>query len=330
MEFKKYNEIENTYRQKTIDLICEQNLNDGEWEVSNKIHGANFSFWYDGDNFKLAKRSGFIGEGENFYNCNSIKGNLLETAKRVWRECQNKFGQISQIAVYGELFGGSYPNTKSKTKAVQKGVYYSPELEFFAFDILVDSQYLSLDERLAIFASLDIKYPKVLFRGTFENCLKFNPVFEDPTYLQLNLEKLEGNFSEGVVIKPCEPKFFANGSRVILKNKNPKFAEKKPKEKVEKAPLSEAVEVELSNIEQFITENRLKNVLSKIGAVTNKDFGKLLSSFTADVMQDYQKEYKDSFDILEKVDQSIIKKHLGTKSAKMIRSNFLNIIDGIF
>lgn len=330
MKFSKYNEIENTYRQKTIDLIYDQKLNSGEWEVSNKIHGANLSLWYDGANFQIAKRSGFINECENFYNINSIREKLSNIAKAIWVEYQERFGEINQIAIYGELFGGNFPNIKSKTKAVQKGVYYSPELEFFAFDILVDNQYLNLDQRLAIFNSLNIQYSNILFRGSLEDCLKFDPVFEDPTHLSLGYAQLKNNFSEGAVIKPCEPKFFANGSRVILKNKNPNFAEKKQKKESKEVHLSEKVQNEIVNIEQFITENRLKNVISKIGAISDKDFGKILNEFNIDTMKDYMKDHGDSFNVLEKSDQKIITKYLNGRCAKIIKINFIKIIDGIF
>lgn len=42
--FKKYNSIENSYRQKFLNYIVEQGKAAGEWTVSEKVHGANFSF----------------------------------------------------------------------------------------------------------------------------------------------------------------------------------------------------------------------------------------------------------------------------------------------
>ena len=78
MKFKRYNSIENTYRTKTINTIAEQGKSGGEWVVEEKVHGANFSFWFDG-NLKTAKRSGFVGnDGENFFNSDLSKTNMKQ------------------------------------------------------------------------------------------------------------------------------------------------------------------------------------------------------------------------------------------------------------
>ena len=68
-QFTKFPSLENTYRQKEIDKILMMNIKD-KWVVTEKVHGANFSFWVykDSDSgkvdIKCAKRSGWIEEGE--------------------------------------------------------------------------------------------------------------------------------------------------------------------------------------------------------------------------------------------------------------------------
>ena len=44
MEYKKYNTIENSYQEDFIKSIIEQNLNNGDFVVQEKVHGANLSF----------------------------------------------------------------------------------------------------------------------------------------------------------------------------------------------------------------------------------------------------------------------------------------------
>lgn len=48
---------------------------------------------------------------------------------------------LEKIFIYGELFGGEYPhpevNPVSGVQAIQTGVYYSPRIEYCAFDIAV-------------------------------------------------------------------------------------------------------------------------------------------------------------------------------------------------
>jgi len=50
--------------------------------------------------------------------------------------------KMLKFAVYGEYFGGNWPEkdvhyVKAGPKAVQKGIYYTPNHEFYAFDICV-------------------------------------------------------------------------------------------------------------------------------------------------------------------------------------------------
>ncbi|MBW2739846.1 MAG: hypothetical protein JRE64_13595, partial [Deltaproteobacteria bacterium] len=65
MRFRKYFDIENSYRKKFLDILAVEKLDKGEFVVQEKAHGANLSFWYDGKDLKSAKRSSFIQD--NFY-----------------------------------------------------------------------------------------------------------------------------------------------------------------------------------------------------------------------------------------------------------------------
>ena len=68
MKFRRYPKIENTYNQKQIDYLYAQGLNIGAWIVQEKVHGTNLSFWTDGKNTLVAKRSGFLDpQLEKFY-----------------------------------------------------------------------------------------------------------------------------------------------------------------------------------------------------------------------------------------------------------------------
>ena len=42
-----------------------------------------------------------------------------------------------KFAIYGQYFGGNWPNHTGKVKAVQKGIYYTPDHQFMAFDIKI-------------------------------------------------------------------------------------------------------------------------------------------------------------------------------------------------
>tara|TARA_R110000764_G_scaffold7941_1_gene27353 strand:- start:162 stop:1157 length:996 start_codon:yes stop_codon:yes gene_type:complete len=331
MNFTKYNGIDNLSRKQTVDYIVAQGFSDGEWVVENKIHGANFSIWYDGVDFKFAKRSGFIPDGENFYNHLSIADKLKGYAKGIFDQCD-----VENVTIYGEIFGGSYPDLKSTTKAVQKGVFYTPDIAFIGFDIKINGEFVDADTKYRLFTDLEIPFTPPLFRGKFRDVIEFDPVFPDPTYKMFGLDEVPDNFSEGVVLKPVVPAYFVTGSRVILKNKNPAFGEKAHAKKggVKGAPqlpeVSDEAKGLLQELHSYVTENRIRNVLSKIGEVTNKDFGKVIKDLNEDVMEDFMKDNEDVFTALTKDEQKILTKSMNKASSFLLRENFLNIIDGQF
>jgi hypothetical protein len=60
----------------------------------------------------------------------------------VFANIRHRDPKVLKFAIYGEYFGGNWPAghpqaVKGSPKMVQKGVYYTPNHEFFAFDIFV-------------------------------------------------------------------------------------------------------------------------------------------------------------------------------------------------
>lgn len=350
MEFKKYNSIENTYRTAHLDKIKEYGLNGGDWVVTEKVHGANFSIWYDGVQFKFGKRTAFVGSGsklenggyythpigkDSFYNWATAveQDNVLSKIEHIYNSYCN---EESTMIVYGELFGGSYPHKDveiPKVQCVQKGVFYSPKQHFYAFDIKIDGKFVDFFTFDIMCRSNDLFYAKALITGTLEECLEYpnDKCSFVPGWLEL--PEIENNIMEGVVIKPIFPSYFPNGERVILKNKNEKFKEnsKGPKTKVPQMPVEFSPDGKKMYDEflTYICENRLRNVLSKIGEVTNKDFGKILGELIKDAFEDFLKDYPE-FKTLEAGERKMMTKAINKEAATFIRKDFLNIIDGVY
>lgn len=98
---------------------------------------------------------------------------------------------------------------------------------------------------------------------------------------------------EGNVIKPIEPAYFWSGSRVILKNKNEKFSEisksksNKVKKEKQEVKLSDEANKLFEIANTYITENRLRNVLSKMEKITDRHFGVVVGNFIKDTMTDF-------------------------------------------
>ena len=313
MKFKKYSSIENTYRQRTINHIIQQGLSDGKWQVTEKIHGCNFSMWRNREEFKFAKRSSFT-DGD-FYNCQEVVDKYKLNMHRLWQTIRNNGG--FEVTVFGELYG----------PGIQTGVYYSDEKDFAAFDIMVDGELLSPVATYNMCIAHRIPHVPVIGYFEFQEALKHSPEFNSI------LGNKEDNISEGVVIKPMSPKFFKNGGRVILKNKSKKFSEtngtQKPK-KSNNVTLTEDTLKVVEVISTYINENRLRNVISKIGQVSQKEFAKVSGLLTQDAIQDYEKDLGTPLTDLLGDERKTAYKAIGNVSSMLLREHFVNIIDGEF
>jgi len=110
---------------------------------------------------------------------------------------------------------------------IQKGVFYSPKNDFYAFDIRINQEeYLNVEEANEYFKTIGLFYAKTLFKGSFEACLEHSNDFNSKIPKWLGLPEIEKNICEGVIIKPVKSRYFNNGARVIFKNKNEKWSVK--------------------------------------------------------------------------------------------------------
>ena len=335
MRFKKYLDIENSYRKKFIDVVVAEKLDEGEFVVQEKAHGANLSFWYDGKDLRSAKRSGFIED--NFYDYEPVEAKNRERVEKLYAILKKEGCDFSELTIYGELIGGTYPHTdvEKDTSAtrIQKGIFYSPHNEFYAIDVAIDGQLLDVDKFNQVMEKAGFLYAKTLSRGTFEECLKYSNNFPSRISVWLDLPELEDNICEGVVIKPVIPKFLSDITRVILKNKNEKWAEKaKARDRPKKPPVTLSAKGKelFGEMGNLITENRLRNVLSKIGPIGQKEFGKLIQLFSKDILDEFFKDHMEKYNGLEKKEQKQLTRKLSQKCAELIRLNFMNIVDGEF
>ena len=335
MEFKKFSEIDNTRHQKCIDYLAEQGLIKGYWSVSEKIHGSNFSLHYDGQELRAAKRTSFLDENENFYGCLLVVAKHKENVIALYDYIKSTRDCV-QVSVYGEIFGGKYPHKDvlkvGGSVAVQNGIYYAPFDGFYAFDLKVDNEYLGVHEANELFEKFGFFYAKPLFEGSFEDCLKYPNEFQTTIPALLGLPEIPENFCEGVVIRPLQIKRFISGERVILKNKNEKWSENnvhEPRVKTEITFSEQATKV-VYEIKSLITENRLRNVISKIGQITQKDFGMLLGQYTKDIFEEYNKDNENALENLDKEEHKRINKLVSQLASNVVRTNFVNIIDNTF
>ena len=295
-QFTKFPSLENTYRQKEIDKILMMDIKD-QWVVTEKVHGANFSFWVYKNvetkeiDIKCAKRSGWIEEDEKFFNYKSV----LEKYRPMLEKLRGDV--LDNFVIYGELFGGN----------IQSGMCYSLEQDFVAFDMRWINEDGSLGWALDKLTMLTLKddynlpvTPLIGVYDTFKEALAVEESFTSKLIRQ-DFDGKEGHKeAEGVVIEPNNAVYEPNGSRVYLKKKTKRFLEKGGKPNIKhKVPmlLQESVQLKLDEALLFLNNNRFDSVVSKIGEVSIKDIGKVMGLLTQDIVVDMEKDLEQSVDL---------------------------------
>lgn len=294
-QFTKFPSLENTYRQKEIDKIIMMDIKD-KWVVTEKVHGANFSFWVYKDlescniEIKCAKRSGWIEDGEKFFNYKLV----LDKYRPMLENLRNDL--LDDFVIYGEMYGGN----------IQGGMCYKLEQDFVAFDMRWinsdESLSLPLDKLTTLTLWNDYSIPVTPLIGvydSFEEALAIEESFTSKLIREDFNGEEEHKEAEGVVIEPDTAVYEQNGSRVYLKKKTKRFLEKGGKPNIKhKLPvvLQESVKVKLEEALGFLNRNRFESVVSKIGDVSIKDIGKVMGLLTQDIVVDMEKDLEQDVD----------------------------------
>lgn len=236
--------------------------------------------------------------------------------------------------VFGEFAGGG----------IQKGVDYG-EKDFYVFDIIIntesgDTYYMSDYEMQDFCNTFGFKMAPMLGRGTFDALIMI-PNDLDSVLAAYNVTASEDlveanncvfdanvigdNTAEGYVLKPCFPKWLPNGARVAIKCKNSKFSEKKKSDKPIKAKveLSEADNKLVGILACYVTLNRVNNVISKIGEIGPKDFGKVMGLTVQDILEETSRE---GITLTQADNPSLIKKELVKMVQDVLRPAWIELV----
>jgi len=276
MIFNKFTSIENSYRTKFIDIVKDHGFDHVQYQVSEKIDGANFQFIATNEEVVVASRKNIVDY--TFYNC----GKVIELySDKVADLKKLHYPESEQIAIYGELYNSS----------IQGRVFYSNQVNFIAFEIQVDGVVLGIPETTAMLNFIKIPMvPVIKICNNLDEALAISNTFDSILAKTNNPDKIfaEGeNLAEGVVITPVQPLFLKNGNRVIIKNKNENFSEKTAKKLRKEVPTNKYI----PTVEQYVNQNRLDAVLSKESNVLEpKDFGRIIAAMCSDVITDMVKD----------------------------------------
>ncbi len=311
-----YEKIPKTLKQLGFTEKALPALGKMEWVVTEKIHGANFSFAYENQKLLFAKRKAYLGWHDDFFGFQEVVSRLEDRVLALFEQLSLDV-RADRYILYGELFGGQYPHpgvpVHPDVAAIQTGVYYAPGIHFCAFDLAFETgekkYYLDYGTAIRYFEEFGIFYARVLFAGKLNEALDFDLRINSTVPALLKLPALNGNLIEGVVIKPLRHSELKNvGLRPIIKLKNPEFDEEKKFHEAEKwsfspriSSKSEALSFILEAIAGYLNANRVNSALSKIGRLDWSNPARLQTireEVLADVWTDFNLNHNQLLDDL--------------------------------
>ena len=316
-EFSGYEKMPNSFEKLGLSESEFAELNKLQWVVTEKVHGANFSFVYQNNNLKYAKRKEYLSWTDDFFGFQLIVNKLEKNIFLLFEKLNTQI-QGSKYIIYGELFGGKYPHPEvpqiKDFHAIQTGVYYTPSIEFCAFDIAIQTDdtleskyYLDYEMAISYFKQFGIFYAKPLFIGKFNEAMNFNTRINSTIAKDLNLPELKENLIEGVVIKPYSQRKTIS-SRPIIKLKNSEFEEDKKFHQAEKwsyipkiSSNAENLSFIMDELRNYVNLNRLESVVSKIGTLdfnNENRVSEIKKEFLEDVITDFNENNNELFNIL--------------------------------
>lgn len=288
-----------------------------EWVATEKVHGANFCFETDGAAVEYASRTSRLGAGADFFNARTTMPRYHPFALEAFRLARAREPSLRRLLIYGEYFGGYYPGLPAATglKKVQGGVAYSPEHHFYAFDVSLDGRgHMDFEEARALL--LAAGFPLVaapLRRGGLQELLEM-----EVETLRTALPALLGHaplgqwdIAEGVVIRPLrESACPAGGERPMLKKKARAFWEATNQHgqaaKVRPQQAAGPVDAALERARAFVTENRLRAVISKSPELLGEgELQRLVGLFTRDVWRDFAQRHEEELLTLGKEEKAL-------------------------
>jgi Rnl2 family RNA ligase len=306
-------------------------LKKSPWVVTEKIHGANFALLSDGQTVRCAKRKAMLAEGEDFFGHTAMLPRLIPAVLRLHAQVRTLHPDAVHVTLYGELFGGVYPHPDVApipgVQAVQTGVYYSPRIEFCAFDLArEDAQgerhYLDYDVLLKLCEAEGVLAARPLFIGSYEEALEFPAGFESHVPGWLGLPPLPGNLAEGVVLKPLKDLWVPSGKgrvRPVLKHKIAQFAEDERFHGATKwkPAAAQGAWLSLEDLRGMATayanEARLASAVSKLGpppSASSPEAEELLKLLVEDILEQLETDAGDSLRALSAESRVALEAHV--------------------
>ncbi len=337
-EFSEYEKMSNNLKKLGLNDRDFSKMEKLQWVVTEKIHGANFSFVYENRTLKYAKRKEYLSWNDDFFGFQIVVNNIENNILRLFEDLSFKI-EATKYIIYGELFGGMYPHPDIESipnlHAIQTGVYYSPKINFCAFDIAIETddiqskRYLDYELSLSYFEKHKVFHAKPLLIGKLIEALNFRRRINSIIPQQLKLPEIKENLIEGVVIKPFNQiDYKLIHSRPIIKLKNKEFDEEKKYHQAKKwtytpniSSKSEDLFFIFDELRNYINTNRLQSAISKIGALvfTNEQrVTDIESEFFRDILVDFNEDNENLLEELSNDEKKWIDERVYAEIKKVI------------
>lgn len=339
-EFHRYEKMPKNLKKLGFNANELAELDKMKWVVTEKVHGANFSFIYEKEQLKFAKRKSYLSWQDDFFGFQLLVNCIENQIIALFETLSTKI-KAERYILYGELCGGGYPHPsvmpEEHLEAIQTGVYYAPTIQFYAFDIaIVESEdspkyYMDYSEVLPLFQQYNLLYAQPLFIGKFHEVFDFDIKINSTLPQLLNLPPLEHNLIEGIVVKPLEHSQSHLDIRPIIKIKNPEFDEKKKFHQAEKWSYvpninsnSEELHFLVEAAKNYVTNNRLQSAISKIGTLNYDNETRvqaIKNEFLEDTLMDFNADHDDIFEDLNAMQIDWIRERIRAAIQQLIRKN---------
>lgn len=297
--------MEHKYYPKINETIAASENMGALWVATEKIHGAQFVIGLDGKSVKFGKRKAWLADDEPFFGWQLLRNQLTESALKVFSLVES----APSIYLYGELFGGSYPHNEVKNNLaltpVQTGIWYSPDIHFALFDILLveesspEGTFLAYSETEKIAAQANLFVVPKLGMGTFNKMMQLPVSYTSKVSQIFNLPVIKDNYAEGFVLKPDIS--IAANKRAIIKVKIPEFKENRFDESQSFNPNAmPGLDELIALCEKMVNPVRIASAKSKVG----DDKKAIIEEAVLDVMVDLESIFPLRMQLLSKDDEN--------------------------
>lgn len=323
--FQSYDKIPGSSKRWDAGPDDERRLQKVDWVVTEKVHGANFCFILSPGRIDCAKRKALLPPDEDFFGHRSILSDLRGPLRRLFVDFR---GGASRLLVYGELFGGGYPHPDVSAvegvQPVQTGVWYHPDVQFLAFDVVAEDaqgRRAWWDFETLSYALGEATVPSLrpLFIGPYAEAREQPVVFPTTIPARYGLPPLDDNLAEGIVIKPRRP-VLVGGQRPTLKRKHPRFSEDARYTQAQKWAPAPVTAAPLDTLEYAmlsrLTDARFASARSKLGPSAAP--ADLTAEISGDVLSDLRAEHGALLRGLSAEDRLLLEATLEQEAAALV------------